>query len=149
MFWQLLAIFHMSLFNHIFPEEPKIRNSLLYSHSPGSSTDILFTGNGATCRSVQGPFRTVSEGNADSAGGHVGRWQDWASVTGTSIRVLSFPALMLSSTGRHGGGHGYKARAQNTCQEILFCDPGERGSSSRPPAIFFSQQMMHSRERMT
>lgn len=98
---------------------PEFRNSLLHSHSLGSSTDILFPGNGATCRSVQGPIRTVSEGNADRAGGDEGGWWCWASVTGTSIRALSFPPVLLSATGTHtepGTGTG---QGTNTCQEIL------------------------------
>lgn len=104
---------------YLVPEEPKFRNSLLHSHTLGSSTDILFPGNGATCRSVQGPIRTVSEGNADRAGGDVGGWWCWASVTGTSIRALSFQPVLLSATGTHtepGTGTG---QGTNTCQEIL------------------------------
>lgn len=60
-----------------------------------------FPANGATCRSAQGPVRTVSEGNADRAGGDVGGWWCRASVTGTSIRALSFPPVLMSAMGTH------------------------------------------------
>lgn len=59
-----------------------------------------FPANGATCRSVRGPVRTVSEGNADRAGGVMGGWWCRASVTGTGIEALSFLPVLLNAMGR-------------------------------------------------
>lgn len=109
----------------LIPEEPELRNSLLHSHSPGSSTDILFPGNGATCRSVQGPIRTVSEGNAKRAGGDEGGWWCWASVTGTSIRALSFPPVLLSATGTHKSRARVQAGAPTHVRKYFLCDLSE------------------------
>lgn len=86
---------------------------------PGQPNWHTFPANGATCRSVQGPVRTVSEGNADRAGGDVGGWWCWASVTGTSIRALSFPPVLLSATGTHTESGTGTGQGTNTCQEIL------------------------------
>lgn len=104
---------------YFVPEESALRNSLSHSHSLGCSTDILFPGNGATCRSVLGPIRTVSEGNADRAGVDVGGWWCWASVTGTSIRALSFPPVLLSAMGTHTELGTDTGQGTNTCQKIL------------------------------
>lgn len=78
-----------------------------------------FPANGATCRSAQGPVRTVSEGNADRAGGDVGGWWCRASVTGTSIRALSFPPVLMSAMGTHTKPGAATGQGTNTCQEIL------------------------------